>query len=181
MPVMTHMTGNIIFIGLMGSGKTTQGRLLARHLRRPFFDADHYLVEKTGVSIPTIFELEGEEGFRERESQVIAELTQKERCVLATGGGAVLRESNREAIRRGGWVIYLHALPQVLYERTRFDKNRPLLQVADPLSSLQELYRLRDPLYRQTADVVLDLTSASSSQQLQKIINSLPETLVPSL
>ena len=120
----------------MGAGKTTVGRQLARRLGRPFYDSDHEIVERTGVPIPTIFEIEGEDGFRRREAQTIRELTEDDGLVLATGGGVVLRAENRERLHDTGWVVYLNVPPVLLYERTRNDRNRPLLQVADPLTRL---------------------------------------------
>ena len=147
---------NIYLIGLMGAGKTTVGRQLAKKLGRPFYDSDHEVVERTGVPIPTIFEIEGEEGFRRRETKVIADMTARRDSVLATGGGAVLRQENRDNLKANGFVIYLNAPPHVLWERTRHDKNRPLLRVDDPLRKLQELFFVRDPIYREVADLVVD-------------------------
>lgn len=147
---------NIVLVGLMGAGKTTVGRQLARRLSRPFWDSDHEIEARTGVPIPTIFEIEGEAGFRKRESQVIADLLTADGVVLATGGGAVLDPKNRRCMRQRAWVVYLNVPPQQLFERTRADRNRPLLQVEDPLARLQELHALRDPLYREVAHVVVD-------------------------
>lgn len=140
----------------MGAGKTTVGRQVAKRLGRPFFDSDHEIVARTGVPIPTIFEIEGEDGFRRREAQTIAELSASQGIVLATGGGVVLSPENRRRLRDTGWVVYLNVPPAMLYERTRHDRNRPLLQVADPLLRLEELYAIRDPLYRDTAHLVVD-------------------------
>ena len=147
---------NIYLVGLMGAGKTTVGRQLARRLGRRFYDSDHEIVARTGVAIPTIFEIEGEEGFRRRESQTIAELTATSDIVLATGGGVVLNPENRRLLRDTGWVVYLNVPPGMLYERTRHDRNRPLLRVDDPLGKLEELHALRDPLYREVAHLVVD-------------------------
>mgnify|MGYP001765842656 CR=1 FL=1 len=147
---------NIYLIGLMGAGKTTVGRQLAKRLGRPFYDSDHEIVERTGVPIPTIFEIEGEEGFRRREMQTIQELTENSGLVLATGGGVVLKPENRERLRATGWAVYLNVPPRMLYERTRNDRNRPLLQVSDPLARLEDLYAVRDPLYREVAHLVVD-------------------------
>jgi shikimate kinase len=147
---------NIYLVGLMGAGKTTVGRQLARRLGRDFLDSDHEIVERTGVPVSTIFEIEGEEGFRRRERQAIAELAAMPGIVLATGGGAVLNPENRRNLRDTGWVVYLNVPPALLYERTRHDRSRPLLRVADPLARLEELYALRDPLYRETAHFIVD-------------------------
>lgn len=148
-------TGNIFLVGLMGAGKTTIGKLLAKRLHKTFVDSDHELERRTGVKIPLIFELEGEAGFREREVALIRELSQSEDVVLATGGGAILRPENRAALAQNGTVVYLHARVDDLYARTKHDKNRPLLQTANPRAKLDELYLERDPLYREIADIVL--------------------------
>lgn len=140
----------------MGAGKTTVGRAIARRLDRPFFDSDHEVEARTGARIPVIFELEGEAGFRDRETQVIAELTQRENIVLATGGGAILRPENRDCLNSHGLVIYLRANPHDLWLRTRKDKNRPLLQTDDPKGKLEALYETRDPLYRECAHFVIE-------------------------
>jgi shikimate kinase len=147
--------GNLILIGMMGSGKTTMGRALARHLGKDFVDSDQEIQKRTGVSIPYIFDIEGESGFRERESRVLAELVQHDNIVLATGGGAVLAEQNRELLRKAGIVIYLKASVNDLWHRTHHDKNRPLLQTKDPYGRLTELHQVRDPIYQQVADIVV--------------------------
>jgi shikimate kinase len=147
---------NLYLVGLMGAGKTTVGRLLAKHYGCTFHDSDHEIEARTGVRIPVIFEIEGEAGFRKREEAMIAELTTLSGIVLATGGGAILSVANRENLRRNGVVIYLRGSPEHLHERTRNDRNRPLLQTEDPLAKLRELYRQRDPLYREVADIVVD-------------------------
>lgn len=147
---------NIFLVGLMGAGKTTIGRLLAKHRQLDFLDSDQEIEARCGVSIPTIFEIEGEAGFRRRESAMIDELTQRQGIVLATGGGAVLNPDNRQWLKSRGTVVYLRAHPHELYLRTRHDRNRPLLQDGDPLLKLQELYTLRNPLYMETADVVME-------------------------
>ena len=147
---------NIYLVGLMGAGKTTIGRQLARRLGRRFYDSDHEIVARTGVPIPTIFEIEGEEGFRRRESLAIAELTSGTDIVLATGGGVVLSPENRKRLHDSGWVVYLNVPPTMLFERTRHDRNRPLLRVENPLGKLEELHALHDPLYRETAHLVVD-------------------------
>jgi shikimate kinase len=147
---------NLFLVGLMGAGKTTVGRLLARHYGCTFRDSDQEIEARTGVKIPVIFEIEGEAGFRKREEAMIAELSALSGIVLATGGGAVLSSVNRENLRNNGTVIYLRGAPEHLYERTRHDRNRPLLQTDDPLARLRELYRQRDPLYGEIADIVVD-------------------------
>jgi shikimate kinase len=152
---------NIYLVGLMGAGKTTIGRLLAKHFGRPFFDSDHEIEARTGVKVPVIFEIEGEEGFRQRESQVIAELTARPGIVLATGGGAVLDPANRTALKSTGHVVYLRAQPPDLFQRTQQDRNRPLLRTADPEGRLRELYVARDPLYRETAHMIMDTARQS--------------------
>lgn len=150
------MDGNIIFVGLMGAGKTTVGRLLAKHLNKSFYDTDQEIERRTGVTIPYIFEVEGEAGFRKRESQMIQELVSLENVVLATGGGAVLSKENREFIKSAGIVIYLRANVHELWLRTRNDKNRPLLQNNNPRTKLEELFELRDPFYKEVATYIID-------------------------
>src|SRR5688572_8740329 len=135
--------GNIFLVGMMGSGKTTLGRALAQRLHMPFADTDRLLVDRTGVPVTTIFEIEGEEGFRKRESTVLAELAQGRDQVIATGGGAILAPENRAAMRAGGTVIYLRARLEHLWERTRHDSSRPLLKTADPRGTLKELLEVR--------------------------------------
>lgn len=161
---------NIYLIGLMGAGKTTVGRQLARRLGRRFLDSDHEIVARTGVSIPTIFEIEGEQGFRRREAQTLAELTEERAIVLGTGGGIVLCAENRQRLRDTGWVVYLNVPPPLLYERTRHDRNRPLLRVQDPLARLEELHHLRDPLYRETAHLVVDGSRLVASGIVQLLV-----------
>lgn len=140
----------------MGAGKTTVGRQLAKRLGRRFYDSDHEIVDRTGVAIPTIFEIEGEDGFRRREVQTIAEMSEMDNIVLATGGGVVLNPENRKKLNETGWVVYLNVPPVLLYERTKHDRNRPLLQTADPLRKLEELHAMRDPLYREAAHIVVE-------------------------
>ncbi len=154
---------NLYLVGLMGAGKTTVGRLLAKHFGYAFHDSDHEIEARTGVKIPVIFEIEGEAGFRKREENAIADLTALRGVVLATGGGVVLSEANRTLLRKHGLVIYLRGTPEHLYERTRHDRNRPLLQTDNPLDKMRELYRQRDPLYREVADVVVDTGRQSVS------------------
>ncbi|HSD40660.1 MAG TPA: shikimate kinase [Burkholderiales bacterium] len=167
---------NIFLVGLMGAGKSTVARQLAQRLRKRFIDADHEIELRTGVRIGTIFEIEGEEGFRAREAQVLESLTQLEDVVLATGGGVVLRPENRERLKSRGFVIYLRALPRDLYMRTRHDKNRPLLRTGDPLARLEELFVIRDPLYREVADLVVDTGRQSVTALVGQLLKRLPET-----
>jgi shikimate kinase len=157
----------------MGAGKTTVGRAVARRLDRPFFDSDHEIEARTGARIPVIFELEGEAGFREREAQMIAELTARQSIVLATGGGAILRPNNRELLHTRGLVVYLRANPHDLWLRTRKDKNRPLLQTDDPKAKLEALYELRDPLYRECAHFVVETGRPSVSGLVNMVLMQL--------
>lgn len=161
---------NLFLIGPMGAGKTTIGRQLASQLRLPFIDSDHEIEERTGVSIPTIFEIEGETGFRERERTVIDHLSLQNGIILATGGGAVLHEENRRHLMARGLVIYLHCLPRQQFERTRHDKNRPLLQTEKPLERLTQLFEQRDPLYRSIADLVVATGNRQTAQVVKEIV-----------
>ncbi|WP_424193241.1 shikimate kinase AroK [Ampullimonas aquatilis] len=164
---------NIFLVGLMGAGKTTIGRALARRLGRDFYDSDHEIEARTGVAIPTIFAHEGESGFRLRESQAIDELTQKQSIVLATGGGAVLREENRHHLKTRGHVIYLRATPHDLWLRTRHDKNRPLLQTDNPKARLETLFQERDPLYRDCAHFIVDTGKPSVNVLVNMVMSQL--------
>ncbi|MDA8259138.1 MAG: shikimate kinase [Betaproteobacteria bacterium] len=152
-----------------GAGKTTVGRQLARRLQRAFVDADHEIEARTGVRIPLIFDIEGEQGFRDREARVIAELANESNLIVATGGGAVLRPENRVALKQGGTVVYLRATPRLLFERTRLDPNRPLLQVADPMQKIEELFAQRDPLYREVADLVINSLGGSINHLVKQV------------
>jgi shikimate kinase len=145
----------ICLVGLPGSGKSTVGRQLARRLNLPFTDSDHVIEQRTGCSIRSLFEREGEAAFRDVEESMIAELCTKG-GVIATGGGAVLRPANRQRMRESAHVIYLRALPEDVFRRIKHDKKRPLLQVADPLAQLRTLFEQRDPLYRETAHFVIE-------------------------
>lgn len=167
---MNIQAGNIYLVGLMGSGKTTIGRALARRLGRRFIDSDHEIEHRTGVRIPVIFEMEGEEGFRKREALVIEELSQNSGIVMATGGGAILNAGNRSVLAKTGWVIYLDVPTHVLLDRTRHDTNRPLLQVADPRAKLEGLRAQRDALYREIANVVVDGARNNSQAAVGRIL-----------
>ncbi len=155
MPAM-KVAGNIFLVGLMGAGKTTVGKSLAKALDKTFYDSDHEIERRTGVNIPLIFELEGEAGFRRREAQAIAELAAMDNVVVATGGGAVLLAENRKMLAEHGRVVYLRAGVDELFHRTRGDRNRPLLQTENPRERLQLLYNQRDPFYQEVADLVVD-------------------------
>lgn len=157
----------------MGAGKTSVGRALARHLRKAFFDTDEEIERLTGVRIPVIFDIEGESGFRLRESKVLAELSQRADIVLATGGGVVLSEHNRRLLTERGTVVYLRATVADLGKRTRNDKNRPLLRTGDPLAVLRTLYEERDPLYRAVADLVVDTGNQSVRVLVHKLASDL--------
>lgn len=160
---------NIILVGLMGAGKTTVGRALAKRLKRSFVDSDHEIEARTGVRIATIFELEGEAGFRSREAEVLAELTGRQGIVLATGGGAVLDPGTRHLLRQRGTVIYLCASVEDLWRRTRHDRNRPLLQTEDPKARLQTLFDARDPLYREVAHLIVNSTDQNVNRLVSQI------------
>jgi shikimate kinase len=152
----TRLPLSIIFVGLPGSGKTTIGRQLARRLGVPFVDSDHVIEHRLGCSIREFFAREGEDSFRNLEEQVLDELTLTQQGVIATGGGAVLREANRRHLHERGQVIYLRSSPEDVFRRVRHDTARPLLQVDDPLSRLRNLFEARDPLYREAAHFVIE-------------------------
>jgi shikimate kinase len=164
---------NLFLVGPMGAGKTTVGRQLSEQLALEFIDSDHEIQHRTGVDIPTIFEFEGEEGFRNREQNVIDELTQHDGVILATGGGVVLREINRKHLSSRGFVIYLHCTPEQQYERTYRDRNRPLLQTEDPLARLRGLLEQREPLYRQIADLVIVTEGRNTHSVVREIVNKI--------
>ncbi len=163
----------IFLIGPMGAGKTTIGKQLAQALGMTFTDSDQEIQRRTGVDIPTIFEYEGEDGFRQREQQVIDELTQIDNVVLATGGGAVLRAENRQHLSARGIVFFLACSPEQQFERTYRDRNRPLLQTEDPLQRLKSLMEIREPLYRSTADYTVSTEGRSASAVANEILGLL--------
>lgn len=163
----------ISLIGLPGSGKSTVGRQLARRLQFPFFDSDHVIEQRLGCSIREYFEREGEARFRDVEQAVIDELTQKSRCVLSTGGGVVLRPANRHQLHERSQVVYLNSSPEELFRRLRHDTSRPLLQVADPLDRLRELFTQRDPLYRETAHFIIETGRPSVPTLVNMIVMQL--------
>ncbi len=165
---------NIYFIGLMGAGKTTIGRLLAKQLGLNFYDSDCEIERKTGVKIPLIFELEGEEGFRKREAAIIEELSQLHPIVMATGGGAVLLPENRHFLKKNGKVIYLRANVHDLWQRTRNDKTRPLLQGGNLRQKLEQLHQERDPIYTKLADFIVDTgvqSAAEITNEIEQLLN----------
>jgi 3-dehydroquinate synthase len=164
---------NLFLVGLMGAGKTTIGRQLARKLGMRFVDSDHEIEARTGASIPWIFEIEGEGSFRRREADMIRELSAQDGLVLATGGGAVLNPASRALLAERGTVIYLRASIGSILQRTSHDKNRPLLQTADPRSKLEELLAQRDPLYREIADLVIDTGRPNVQSMVQTILDQL--------
>jgi 3-dehydroquinate synthase len=168
-------SGNIILIGMMGAGKTTVGKLLAKQLNKRFIDSDEEIQRRTGVTIPHIFDVEGEAGFRARESSVIHDLLESRDIVLATGGGAVLNPDNRAAMKQRGTVVYLKSSVHDLWQRTRHDHNRPLLQTGNPRAKLQELHDLRDPLYTETAHIVIHTGKQSVQVLLEKLQQRLEE------
>jgi shikimate kinase len=161
----------IFLIGPMGAGKTTVGKTLANQLGMVFADSDQEIQDRTGVDIPTIFEYEGEEGFRDREQQAIDDLTQLDQRVLATGGGAVLRPGNRQHLSARGIVVFLDCSPEQQFERTYRDRKRPLIQTDDPLTRLRELMAEREPLYRETADYVVSTEGRSATAVAKDIID----------
>ena len=167
------MTQNIFLVGLMGAGKTTVGRALAKKLNKRFIDSDHEIEARTGASIPLIFEIEGEASFRQRESEVIRDLTAQSDIVLATGGGAILKPENRQYLKSRGIVIYLHASVNNILQRTSNDKNRPLLQTADPRARIEQLAREREPYYLEVADFVIETGRPNVQSLVQTIIAQL--------
>lgn len=164
---------NLFLIGPMGAGKTTVGRQLAELMRMEFLDSDQEIQRRTGVDIPTIFEFEGEDGFRTREQNVIDDLTSREGIILATGGGAVLRDENRQHLSSRGFVIYLHCTPDQQFERTYRDRNRPLLQTDDPLEKLRVIMSAREPLYRQIADMVVSTEGRNTQSVVREIMKKI--------
>jgi shikimate kinase len=169
------MQHNIILVGLMGAGKSTIGRQLARRMNLTFYDSDKVIEERTGVPIPTIFEVEGEAGFREREEHVIAELTAMQGIMLATGGGSVLRASNRQHIKDGGCVIYLRASADHLFQRIKHDQSRPLMQTPNPMQTLRDLLKAREPYYLEVADLIVPTGKQKVNVILREIHNKLKQ------
>lgn len=168
-------SGNYILIGMMGAGKSTMGRTLAKQCEKTFVDSDTEIQHRTGVTIPHIFDVEGEAGFRQREAAVIEDILKSDNVVLATGGGAILLESNRRVLQENGIVVYLQANVNDLWQRTRHDKNRPLLQTENPHAKLTELFALRDPLYQEIADVVVQTGKQSVNTLMLQLVDKLEE------
>jgi shikimate kinase len=164
---------NIFFVGLMGAGKTTIGKLLAKQLGKVFYDTDQEIEKRTGVKVAVIFELEGEAGFRKRETAIIQELSGLSNIIMATGGGAILAEENRKMLKANGTVIYLRANVNELWHRMRNDKHRPLLQNVDIRAKLEQLYTERNPLYTETATFIFD----TGNQPVASIINQIEKSL----
>ena len=167
------MSENIILIGLMGAGKSTIGRNLAKLLHKDFYDSDRVIEERTGVDISTIFEIEGEEGFRNREEQVIEELCKMKNIVLATGGGSILKETNRKNMRKYGHVVYLRTSAELLYSRICYDKSRPLMQTKSPIDTLRKLLDDREPHYLDVADTII----MTGKQKVGVIVRRVEEAL----
>jgi shikimate kinase len=170
-------SNNIILIGPMGSGKSTIGQLLANRLHREFFDSDYYIEEKTGVDIPCIFDVEGEEGFRLRETKAIKELTDRSNLVIATGGGSVTRPENRALLRSAGFIIFLDTSVNQQMERLKHDKKRPLLRTENPRQRLEKLLEERKPLYLELADLHVKTDRKYARRVANEIIPKLPDYL----
>lgn len=169
----------IYLVGMMGAGKTTIGRALARRLGWQFVDLDHELESRCGVRVSIIFDIEGEQGFRKRESAALDECTRRSGIVLATGGGAVLAPQNRRYLRERGVVVYLRASVDELFRRVERDRNRPLLQTDNPRQRLQDLLEHREPLYEEVADVIFDTGSLPITQTTRTLLKRLQEYPVP--
>lgn len=172
---MKNQSTCVFLIGMPGSGKSTIGKALAKALARPFVDLDHEIEVRCGVAIPVIFEIEGEQGFRKRESQALEEVANQQDLVIATGGGAVLAAQNQEILATSGVVIYLKASVDELFRRTSRDRNRPLLATNDPRTRLEELFEKRTPIYESLADIVMETGSASVPLVVQQIVTRLKE------
>ncbi|MBL6998664.1 MAG: shikimate kinase AroK [Gammaproteobacteria bacterium] len=168
---------NIILIGPMGSGKSTIGQLIASRLNREFYDSDYFIEEKTGVDIPRIFDVEGENGFRARETKALEELTRMHNLVIATGGGSVLKRENRQLLKSSGFIIFLDTSVNQQMERLKHDKKRPLLQTENPRQKLETLFTERKPLYLELADLRIRTDRKFARKVAAEIIAQLPRTL----
>ena len=168
---------NIILIGPMGSGKSTIGNIIARRLQREFQDSDHFIEKRTGVDIARIFDIEGEHGFRERETSALQELLSEDNRVIATGGGSVVRPENQKILKQHGFIVFLDTSLNQQMQRLRRDKKRPLLQTDDPRARLESLLRERRPIYLELADLVVKTDKRVARRLAADIINQLPETL----
>ena len=171
----TNNTGNIFLVGLMGAGKSTIGRQLARELGKQFRDSDSEIEQRTGVNIDVIFDIEGEQGFRRRETRMLKELVEESGMVLATGGGAILASENRQLLRDNGLIIYLKASAEHLAGRVKLDRRRPLLQTGDKLAKIRELMIQREPVYLQLADMVVETNNRSIPRVVREISKMIKE------
>jgi shikimate kinase len=165
----------VFLVGPMGAGKTTIGKHLAQHLKLRFVDSDAEIEARTGADIPWIFDVEGEEGFRDREQQVVGEMTEWDNIVLATGGGVIVRPENRSALAGRGFVVYLYATVEEQVRRTSRDRRRPLLRDGDPQEILKELMSVRDPLYREISDHIIETDNCSPRTVAQRLVKELSE------
>jgi shikimate kinase len=170
-----NLKTQVVLVGPMGAGKTTIGKMLAKALKFEFYDSDREIVKRSGADIPWIFDVEGEEGFRHRETLMLEELCEKDGIVLATGGGAILKEENRELISRKGVIVYLKTSVERQYLRTSRDKNRPLLQKDDPKKILTELFEIRNPIYESIADILLVTDKMNPKSIVRHIVQHVHE------
>lgn len=169
----SKIPSRLYLVGPMGAGKTTIGLKLAEYLNKRFVDSDKEIEQNTGANIPLIFELEGEDGFRKRETNILQELSEYEDVVIATGGGAVIRDENREIMRQSGFVIYLYAPLDMLVERTAKDRNRPLLQNGNPRETLAKLLEQREPFYRDVANLVYETSNKSVRSIVTELVKAI--------
>lgn len=169
---------NIILIGPMGSGKSTIGQILANRLNRDFVDSDHYIEDKTGVDIPCIFDIEGEDGFRQRETRALEELSARKNQVLATGGGSVTLEQNRSILKNAGYIVFLDTSVNQQMERLRHDKKRPLLQTENPRERLESLLEQRRPLYLELADLHIPTDHKYARKVANEIVHRIPKSIL---